>query len=68
VRREAANRVTIDCWYQRRCGAFGVHRGGRGGGRTSSDVAGRADLAKVTLLGVHQSRLGQHLVQNGCLA
>jgi hypothetical protein len=25
VRREAANRVTIQCWYQRRCGAFGVH-------------------------------------------
>jgi hypothetical protein len=24
VRREAANRVTIDCWYQRRCGAVGV--------------------------------------------
>ena len=25
VRREAANRVTINCWYQRRCGAVGVH-------------------------------------------
>jgi hypothetical protein len=25
VGREAANRVTINCWYQRRCGAFGVH-------------------------------------------
>jgi hypothetical protein len=24
VRREAANRVTVDCWFQRRCGAFGV--------------------------------------------
>jgi hypothetical protein len=24
VRREAANRVTINCWYQRRCGAVGV--------------------------------------------
>jgi hypothetical protein len=24
VRREAANRVSIDCWYQRRCGALGV--------------------------------------------
>jgi hypothetical protein len=23
--REAANRVTIRCWYQRRCGAVGVH-------------------------------------------
>ena len=25
VRREAANRVTNDCWNQRRCGAVGVH-------------------------------------------
>jgi hypothetical protein len=24
VRREAANRVTINCWYQRQCGAVGV--------------------------------------------
>jgi hypothetical protein len=24
VRREAANRATINCWYQRRCGAVGV--------------------------------------------
>jgi hypothetical protein len=25
VRREAANRVTINCWYQRRCSAVGVY-------------------------------------------
>jgi hypothetical protein len=24
MRREAANRVTVDCWYRRRCGAVGV--------------------------------------------
>jgi hypothetical protein len=27
VRREATNRVTINWWYQRQCGAFGVHHG-----------------------------------------
>jgi hypothetical protein len=27
VRREAANRATLYCWYQRRCGAVGVHLG-----------------------------------------
>jgi hypothetical protein len=27
VRREAANRVNIYCWYQRQCGATGVHLG-----------------------------------------
>jgi hypothetical protein len=27
VRREAANRVIIYCWYQRQCGAVGVHLG-----------------------------------------
>jgi hypothetical protein len=26
---EAANRVTSNCWYQRRCGAVGVHLGWR---------------------------------------
>jgi hypothetical protein len=34
VRREAASRVTIYCWYQRQCGAAGVHLGqcqGEGG-------------------------------------
>jgi hypothetical protein len=41
VRKEAANRATSNCWYQRQCGAFGVHLG-------SAVISARAELGSIT--------------------
>ena len=51
VRREAASRVAINCWYQRRCGAAGVHLTGRGvrtGSRCTKRNVGLDELRSLT--------------------
>jgi hypothetical protein len=57
VRREAKNRVTIHCWYQRRCGAVGVHLMQRRQHEQSSVASLRRHCLVATLL-THQRGCG----------
>jgi hypothetical protein len=66
---EAANRVTINCWYQRQCGAVGVHlrwrrelskAGGKGGANQLVDgeqVVGFGSLRVAKLQPIERVRL-----------